>query len=234
MSQRLSCIYAFHAAGSLPAAVRRSESSVPAGPHTVQHVTQTSTPREGTCYTVGHGCTSLAHACWAQCTSTTCHTGTQHCTLTPTQSHISGPSELQPATVTNTGPQRSNATEGGGDREAASRQTCPPDTHAQGDTMTAPHAPQAPTLYNTRSSLSFPHSNGILHPAAQIRPDAGGGEWNVLAHPSTSPSRKPQILYSFLGTSSLRFPFLRDPGPGIQTEGRERKQNKKTRRQIGL
>lgn len=91
--------------------------------------------------------------------------------------------------------------------------------------MTAP--PPAPTLYTTHSSLSFPHSNGTLHPAAQICPDAGG-KWNVLAHPSTSPSRKSQILYSFLGHILYLLSLPQRPG-ALALKRRKTKQ--KSRRQ---
>lgn len=208
----------------------RSESSVSADTHTVP-VTQTSTPPQG--HQLHRG--TQMHPPGTLLLGTAHQHNVPH--QTPSTAHSSqhtitrllGPLRIatQPGDKHRT--PKVKTAEGGGDSEAALRQTCQPDRHKQGDTMTTAPPPQAPTL-NTHSSLSFPHSNGILHPVVQICPDAGG-KWNVLAHPSASPSRKPQIIYPFLG--HILYPLSLPQRPQALAFKQGRKKHTKDSR-IGL
>lgn len=167
--------------------------------HTVPLSRRRPLPLEGTSCTAWH--TPAGHS--------TPHT--QHCTLIPTHNYTSrAPQNCDTPRRQTQDPKDPNTAEGGGDSEAASRQTCQPDRHTQGDTMTTapprhPHStPTAHSAFHTPMASCTP-----LSKCAQTL----GGNGMCLLTPQPHHPGSPRSYTHSWATSSIHFPFLRDPRP---------------------
>lgn len=172
-----------------------TESSVCADTHTVHLSRRRHSPLRAPA-TLWHTDPPAWHACWAQCATP----DPQHCTLFPTHNYTSprAPQNCNTTTATNTGPQRPKHDRAGG-------------TVRQHQDRRVNHdSPQAPTLTPTAHSAF--HPEGICTPLPKCAETLGRSGMCLLTPQPHHPGKPRSYTHSW-ATSSIRFPFLRDPRP---------------------
>lgn len=194
----------------------RSESSMSADTHTVP-VTQTSTPPQG--HQLHRG--TQMHPPGTLLLGTAHQHNVPH--QTPSTAHSSqhtitrllGPLRIatQPGDKHRT--PKVKTAEGGGDSEAALRQTCQPDRHKQGDTMTTAPPPGTHTQHPQLTQLSTLQ----WHPAPRCpNMPRRWGEMECACSPLSLTIQEAPDHIPIPGPHPLStFPSSETPGPGIQT-----------------